>query len=63
MALETLQSLGQIGIIFEAVIDNHLPAVVAQRFNFQALVHANPRHFLAAHSHKQVLTVQHLVVL
>ena len=62
-AFDLLQCLGNIGVILETVIQYHLPAVVTQRVNFKALVQADPGHFVVAHRHKQVVVVQHLVVL
>ena len=62
-AAQVLQRPGHVRVVLEAVVDDHLPAVMAQRLDGQAFVHADPGHFMAAHCHEQVVFMQHLVVL
>ena len=62
MAGEQLQGLGHIRVVFEAVVDHDLPAVVPQGFKREALVQANPGHLVVAYRDKQIGRVQHLVV-
>ncbi len=57
------QGLWLIGIIFKAIVDDHLPAVVVQRLNFYSLVQTDPGYFVVLNRDKQVLSVQHFVVL
>src|SRR6185312_389953 len=58
-----LQRARQVGVVLEAVMNDGLPAVVPQRLDLEPLVHADPRDFVAAHGHEQVLLMQHLIVL
>jgi hypothetical protein len=58
-----LQRARQVDVVLEAVVHDHLPAVVAQRVDLDALVHRDPGHLVVAHGDEHVLLVQHLVVL
>ena len=60
---QQLQRTGQVGVVLEAVVHHHLPAVVPQRLDLQPLIQANPGCLMVVHGDKQVLLVQYLVVL
>ena len=54
---------GTSGSFLKPKCSDHLPAVVAQRLDLDALVEADPGHLVVAHGDEQVVLVQHLVVL
>ncbi|MPM32406.1 hypothetical protein SDC9_78968 [bioreactor metagenome] len=62
-AAQLLQSGRYVGVVLEAVVDLHRPAVAAQRFDLHALVHSDPWHLMVDDGDEDVLLVQHLVVL
>ena len=61
-SLHRLQRLGQVGVVFETVVHDDLPAVIPQRLDLKALVQPDPRHLVIAHGDEQVVLMQHFVV-
>ena len=56
------QPVGNVGIIFEAEVHGHLPAVIAGCIGFAPLVNTYPGDFMAFNIDEQILSMQYLIV-